>query len=260
MSASKIVGVLVSFGPFVSALGAQGSFSGAGPAGAPCRVEYYMWDVEETMDIPFEGQDSDSCLFSGVGRVWLTATGSSVLGNGLAYDTCLGSDIRVQTAGTGSTTVCYEYIGEESGRVLASSCAVIRGLAHLLDDDCASAALGYVQHRTGVFDAPAEAALERSAGETESQSLGTLGLAYAGSSVAITPVVSSGLGTYSDFDVDMRRGTVCGKTTLTSTKRSRGYIEIWANATLFTAEACAQMSGGLQCSLRLTECLHKGED
>ncbi|MEW6072404.1 MAG: hypothetical protein AB1726_07375 [Planctomycetota bacterium] len=222
------------------------------------------WDLETEIYIPFDDEDTDECSFMGYGegRAAVGSTGGRVVGEGTdwprtgpVYDWCVGEEILVQMAGTGTYSQTYEYIGDATPVVNVKGSLTITGRAELIQGECGAAALGYVRFESSITE-PKEAKLAESSGETSSDLLFNLGAAYDGGGVTVPIRINKGHGTFSDSDSDTFDGESDECRRLGYTMQARGLILARADgpAWLLTAAECkAWMQGVIAMEVTLGE-------
>jgi hypothetical protein len=186
------------------------------------------------------------------------ATGHASSGYGLAWDYDIACEAEVRTAAaTGIYTVAYKNGCDGPGDIEFFGQAAITGTANLVDDDCAGAALGYQQIKSNVLDAPIDAVLDQSAGETRSGTLGDITAAHKGIEVSVPITYGLGEGQYTDNDQDARFAYKCDNF-FEYEKKSRAYIKVWANSGFWdlVAKVECTMSGSASVQAVLGTCPH----
>jgi hypothetical protein len=222
------------------------------------RVDYskVIWDLEGFQDLPYFGVHTDTCTSDGFGTATarVDARTSHVDGSANAWDNCTGDDVRMMEAGTSSYSMGFQYIGQRQGLIrLAKYSVQVAGYVHLVDDDCAAAALGFAEF-SPVPGGPIAVGLSKSAGETTSTALGDLEGVYSGLGVNFPIIVTTGEGEYRDENKDSRSGLVFQNNTFSFSARCRGYMEVWANSYLAGTASChGSMWGRIVADISLEE-------
>ena len=122
--------------------------------------------------------------------------------------------------------ISRSFTGEGSFR--ADSTVKAEGEVDLANAKAAAAAIGYAEYTSTVCPNGIVAVLTRSAAETDSNQLGTVGVSYAGVSGTYNVAVGSGTGRYPDLDQDHFEGDGDGYFFFHQ-NRSRSFIRTWAN-------------------------------
>ena len=196
------------------------------------------------------------------------SNGTSCAGAGSAFDASWGCDVLNIANAIGLVNETWTYKAEREpgqveggsssseasrGRATVTARVEVGGAAHLTNAACAAAALGYAEF-TCSLTAPLEAKLLRSAGETRSGQLGTIGGSHGGLSGSVNVSVGLGEGTYPDSDINATSAQDCLNYFFIQ-HRSRAYIKVWANAGLDPlAECSAVMWGRVSASAVLDTC------
>ena len=196
------------------------------------------------------------------------SNGTSCAGAGSAFDASWGCDVLNIANAIGLVNETWAYKAEREpgqveggsssseasrGRATVTARVEVGGAAHLTNAACAAAALGYAEF-TCSLTAPLEAKLLRSAGETRSGQLGTIGGSHGGLSGSVNVSFGLGEGTYPDSDINATSAQDCLNYFFIQ-HRSRAYIKVWANAGLDPlAECSAVMWGRVSASAVLDTC------
>lgn len=186
-----------------------------------------------------------------------SASAYSLTGDGYAFDEGMTQEALAKAVALGLYFETHTHVktgpGDQVGEVEYEGSVAVEGFAELIDADCAAAAFAYaeLQVQVGASVKTIHAELTRSAASTSSEQVASLllGFPVRGLSGGLTlPVrVGTHLGRSPDKDADvMPLAVVCPASSFTVRTKTRSYVYVWANSSLFEAESKAHHWGWIE--------------
>ncbi|MFN0205740.1 MAG: hypothetical protein ACKVS6_05445 [Planctomycetota bacterium] len=185
-----------------------------------------------------------SCSYA---KARVRVDGESVSGDGIAHDHQITKDVGVVAVASGVHVTAWVHYGDGVGEVEVSVSVNIRGTANLKEADCKAAAVGSIEFDSDVTGKIA-ATITKSAGATFSVPVGSVGGGSHGVGGSIPIVWSQGALEYPDSDKNATFNYACPKSYFSMTRKSNGYIQVWANGNFLTfseASCTAEVKGGM---------------
>jgi len=218
-----------------------------------------QWKLDDVTYVPFSDSDGQTCttIFGSV-LGWSSAStasnGAYAAAVGQAFDVSLNCDVTAQVGGTGRYSESWVWKGKKGeGWCKIKADLVTDGVVNLVNADCAAAALGFGEFSSNITPTVV-AVLNKSAGETGSNQLGSVSAAYGGLQGSYNVTVGTGEGSYPDNDTNGTNAQGCHDF-FTRQHRARGFMKVWANAGLdISAECNGQMTATVKSVLILGTC------